>query len=109
MSKRAISVSLESDNLAWLRGRVIAAGRRSVSDLLDGLIQEARGGGKGGRALVRSVVGTIAVDRRDPELKAADRELRSLFGRSLQRRRAPGAARPAPSRVRGKDRRDARG
>jgi hypothetical protein len=86
MPKQAISVSLEAGNLAWLRGRAIAAGRRSVSELLDDLIHSARDGGPGAGALMRSVVGTIGIDAGDPELKKADRRLRALLGRSLRRR-----------------------
>ena len=82
MSKQAISVTLETDNLAWLRGRARAADR-SVSATLDLLVSEARSG----RASVdaRSVVGTISIAAHDPDLSAADAVVRSIFGASLAR------------------------
>jgi hypothetical protein len=40
---QAISVTLDQDNLTWLRGRAGAAGR-SVSEILDRVIQGARTG-----------------------------------------------------------------
>ena len=84
MSKQAISVTLETDNLAWVRGRAVAAAM-SVSDLLDRLIEDARSGGKGTVPGGRSVVGTVAIAPEDPELLAADAAIRSLFSRSLDR------------------------
>jgi len=42
MSKRAISVTLAADNITWLRGRVGASGLRSVSELLDRIVTDAR-------------------------------------------------------------------
>jgi hypothetical protein len=85
MSKDAISVTLEKSNLLWLRGQVSASGRKSVSDLLDSLITEARTGGRVHEAALRSVVGTIDLDAGDPDLAGADRVVRSLFPRSLAR------------------------
>lgn len=87
MSKRAISVTLEADNLVWLRGRARAA-THSVSETLDGLITAARRSGAAG--VTRSVVGTVSIAPGDPELSGADAVLRSLFGASLARE----AARP---------------
>ena len=59
MAKQAISVTLEADNLTWLKGRAGAAGLRSVSELLDQLVSAARAAGRTGPA--RSVVGTIDI------------------------------------------------
>ena len=70
MSKKAVSVTLESDNLLWLKGRAGAAGVRSMSEFLDRLISEARAAGA--HHPVRSVVGTIDVDPNDPWLEQAD-------------------------------------
>jgi hypothetical protein len=42
MNKKAISVTLDAENLTWLKGRVGASGLRSVSDLLDRLVTDAR-------------------------------------------------------------------
>ena len=83
MSKRAISVTLHSDNLTWLKARVGAIGARSVSDLLDQLVADARRATPGGS--VRSVVGTIDIDASDPLLNAADDVLRMLVETSLKR------------------------
>ena len=83
MAKRAISVTLEADNLTWWRGRAGAAGMRSVSELLDQLVTQARASGRGGPS--RSVVGTIDVDAADPWLEGADDALHALFEASLGR------------------------
>jgi hypothetical protein len=85
MAKQPISVTLETDNLAWLRGRALAAGRRSVSETLDALIREVRAGRRGSAAVARSVVGTIAIGSRDPDLSTADLAVRALVSRSLGR------------------------
>jgi hypothetical protein len=83
MSKRAISVTLHSDNLTWLKARAGAIGARSVSNLLDQLVTEARRASPGGA--IRSVVGTIDIDASDPLLEGADDVLRTLFDSSLKR------------------------
>jgi len=85
MSKQAISVTLEADNLAWVRGRALAAGRLSVSEMLDRLIEGARTGGAGSGPGVRSVVGTVEVAPGDPELLTADEAVRALLTRSVAR------------------------
>jgi hypothetical protein len=83
MAKQAISVTLETDNLTWLKGRAGAAGLRSVSELLDQLVAAARASGRIGPS--RSVVGTIDVDSGDPSLERADAAVRDLFDQSLRR------------------------
>jgi hypothetical protein len=83
MAKHAISVTLEADNLTWLKGRAGVAGVRSVSELLDQLVSAARASGQIGPP--RSVVGTIDVDAGDPWLESADEAMRSLFQASLGR------------------------
>jgi hypothetical protein len=103
MSKRAISVTLDTENLTWLKGRAGAAGFRSVSELLDRLVAEARQGGRVGPA--RSVVGTIDVDGSDPALERADAAVRKLFEASLGRplrvheRRAGSRVRSGPTKT----------
>ena len=42
MPKHAISVTLESANLTWLKGQAGATGVRSVSELLDRMVTQAR-------------------------------------------------------------------
>lgn len=83
MTKRAISVTLDANNLTWLKGRAGAGGVRSVSELLDRLVRAARTSGQTGGS--RSVVGTIDVDASDPSLEGADESIRSMFQASLGR------------------------
>ena len=83
MAKQAISVTLEADNLTWLKGRAGAAGLRSVSELLDQLVTAARASGRVGPS--RSVVGTIDLDASDPWLEGADEAVRTMFETSLGR------------------------
>jgi hypothetical protein len=83
MPKQAISVTLEADNLMWLKGRANATGVRSVSELLDQLVSAARSSGDVGPS--RSVVGTIDVDASDPWLEGADDAIRGMFEASLGR------------------------
>src|ERR1700704_1197120 len=83
MAKQAISVTLDTDNLTWLKGRAGAAGLRSVSELLDQLVTAARESGRIGPS--RSVVGTIDIDASDPRLEGADEAVRTMFETSLGR------------------------
>jgi len=83
MPKQAISVTLDTDNLTWLKGRVGGGDAGSVSALLDRLISAARSSGQTGPS--RSVVGTIDLDPSDPWLDDADETIRSLFEGSLGR------------------------
>ena len=80
MTRRAISVTLESDNVTWLRGRAGAEGE-SVSGLLDQIVTSARSGDRSGPG--RSVVGTIDLDDSDPLLDRADEAIRAAFDASL--------------------------
>ena len=93
MGKRAISVTLDADNLMWLKGRAGAAGIRSVSELLDQIVSEARTSGHIGPS--RSVVGTIDLDASDPWLEGADDAVRGMFDASLRRRLMVKEASPA--------------
>lgn len=100
MSKQAISVTLETDNLTWLRGRARAA-TRSVSDTLDRLITASRASGRGGEP--RSVVGSVSISLDDPELAGADAVVRGLFQPLRGPASGPGRVRPrtrAPRRRR---------
>lgn len=106
MTKLAISVTLESENLTWLRARVGATGARSVSELLDQLVTSARQTGDAGPS--RSVVGTIDLSPGDPDLEGADEAVWELFARSLAqpivlREQSPeyGATRPRKKGRRG--------
>lgn len=81
-NKRPISVTLEKDNLVWLRGRAGASGE-SVSQVLDEIVTAARVEGRSGPS--RSVAGTIDIDSSDPLLEGADAIVRSTFETSLVR------------------------
>ena len=83
MGKQAISVTLDADNITWLKGRVGASDLRSVSELLDRLVTAARQRGDTGPG--RSVVGTIDIDESDLALDAADAAVHQLFERSFAR------------------------
>jgi hypothetical protein len=102
MPKTAISVTLDADNLVWLKGRAAQTGARSVSELLDQFVTAARAAGGVGPA--RSVVGTIDIAPSDPQLETADAAVRRLFDASLRRpilareRRGTDRAHPAKRR-----------
>src|SRR5713226_1579964 len=83
MLKQPISVTLEPENITWLKARVGATGFRSVSELLNELVTQARK--KGAVGPTTSVVGTIDVDAADPLLLGADQAVRAQFEASLGR------------------------
>jgi carbamate kinase len=83
MAKQAISLTLEAENVTWLKGRAGATGARSVSELLDQLVTAARESGSAGPA--KSVVGTIDIDADDPRLLEADKAIAAMFTASLRR------------------------
>jgi hypothetical protein len=92
MPKKPVSVTLEADNLTWLRGRALSGKCRSLSEALDDVVRAARLGGGSGEA--RSVAGTIDIAASDPDLEDADAEVAALFEKSagrpvLLRERAP--------------------
>lgn len=82
MARRAISITLDIDNIAWLKGRAGTAGE-SVSEMIDQIVTAARQGARGGHA--RSVAGTIDIDASDPLLEKADAAVRVAFDASLGR------------------------
>jgi hypothetical protein len=98
MAKQAVSVTLDHENLVWLRGRVGAGASGSLSELLDDLVTAARSSGAGISGGVRSVVGTIDIATDDPELLGADSYVRTEVERSL--RRPMLVKEPAPPRKR---------
>ena len=77
-------MTLDTANLTWLKARAGASGVRSVSELLDRLIADARA--KGSAGPIKSVVGTIDIDASDPLLLRADEAVRTMFEASLGRR-----------------------
>lgn len=82
MPKAAVSVTLDTDNLLWLRARAAQRKRRSLSDTLDEVVTAARTGGLGAGP-IRSVVGTISCS--DEDLQAADAYVKALFEESANR------------------------
>lgn len=86
MAKKAVSVTIEAENLLWLKSRTLARKGRSVSDTLDTLIREVRESAPF-HADARSVVGTVDLPAGDPDLRDADRYIRSLFGDAEKPRR----------------------
>jgi hypothetical protein len=85
MPKTAISVTLDQNNILWLRGRAAAGKRGSLSETLDALVTQARSAGQVPADSVRSVVGTIDVSADDPNLDRADADLQAWFEESLGR------------------------
>ena len=82
-AKRAISVTLDADNITWLKGRAGATGVRSVSELLDQIVRAARKLGRGGPST--SVIGTVDIDPQDPLLAHADAVVRAMVDKSIGR------------------------
>jgi hypothetical protein len=83
--RRAVSVTIEEDNLLWLKAQAAATAKGSVSEILDRLVGEARAEGRTGAAGIRSVAGTIDLPADDPDLVQADAYVRTMFERSLRR------------------------
>ena len=84
-------MTLDADNITWLKGRTGASGARSVSELLDQLITAARQSRHAGPS--RSVVGTVDIDPSDPLLTQADEVMRAMFNKSIGR---PSIVKEAP-------------
>ncbi len=79
MAKQAISVTVEKDNVLWLRGQARATRVRSLSAIVDRLVTEARRVGRVDDSGVRSVVGTVRIATADPALEHVDAAIRALF------------------------------
>ena len=65
MPKRAVSVTLDVDNLIWLRAQ--AGAGRNVSRIVNELVSEARAVGRRFGAATRSVAGKVALRGYDTE------------------------------------------
>lgn len=89
MSKQALSVTLDPENILWLKARTRGAKARSVSETLDRLLLEVRTG-RPSKSGSRSVKGTVRIDAADPDLSRADEAVRRLITTSLSRRRPSG-------------------
>ena len=92
--KKAISVTLRSENLLWLKAQAAARSGGNVSEIVDRLINDARTTGATDRTAMRSVVGTIDLPD-DESLADADMHVKAMFDRSLNR---PMLVREAPRR-----------
>lgn len=90
MSKRAVSVTLSPENVAWLKGLAKARHLRSMSEALDRLVSEAR---EPKPRPPRTVVGTVTIDPSDPDLLTADATIRQMFEGATRRRRGKGGRR----------------
>jgi hypothetical protein len=85
MPKKGISVTLQDDNLLWLKSRTVATKGRSLSETLDALVTAARTTGDVPASAVRSVAGTIDIANDDPNLERADEYIRGAVTASLSR------------------------
>lgn len=103
MPKLPLSVTLEQDNLLWLRGRVAAGKRKSLSEALDEILTAARVGGQVAHA--RSIVGTVDIAADDPGLERADEHVRAQFAASIARPALVREARAQSGRAKPKSRR----
>ena len=78
-------MTIEEDNLLWLKAQAAASPRGSVSAVLDRLVADARVEGRMNLSAVNSVAGTIDLPADDPDLDGAASYVRDLFDRSLRR------------------------
>ena len=83
--RKAVSVTLKTDNLLWLRAQAAASSRGSLSEVLDQLVTDARESGRTDARAIRSVKGTIDLPDDDPALEQADAFIRTQFDKSLRR------------------------
>lgn len=79
-------MTLQDDNLLWLKSRTVATKGRSLSETLDALVTAARTSGHVPTEAMRSVAGTIDVAEDDPNLDRADEYIGHAVTASLSRR-----------------------
>jgi hypothetical protein len=96
--RRPISVTIDEDNLLWLKAQAAASAKGSVSEILDRLVGEARAEGRSAAAAIRSVAGTIDLPADDPEFEEASASVRMMFDQSLRRPLAVKETPPARGR-----------
>jgi hypothetical protein len=96
--RKAVSVTLKTDNLLWLRAQASASARGSLSEVLDQLVTDARTSGRTDERAIRTVRGTIDLSEDDPMLEQADTFIRAQFDKSLRR---PIVVTEAPARYTG--------
>jgi hypothetical protein len=83
--RKAVSVTLNTDNLLWLRAQASASARGSLSEVLDQLVTDARTSGRTDDRAIRTVRGTIDLPDDDPMLEQADTFIRAQFDKSPRR------------------------
>ena len=83
MAKKALSVTLDQANVAWLKGRARLAGG-NFSDALDKLVTQARTGRGAVLGTNTSVVGMVDLSE-DPTLAKADAAVRDGFAEYVSR------------------------
>ena len=82
--KKPISITVEIDNLRWVKGQAARTPRGSASEVIDRLISEARLAGHSHPGAIRSVVGTIHLPD-DDSLERPDPAVKAMFDRSVSR------------------------
>ncbi|HUF23433.1 MAG TPA: hypothetical protein VMN81_04830 [Vicinamibacterales bacterium] len=97
--RKPVSVTLDQDNIIWLKGRARASARGSLSEVLDRLVTRARLEGRTDDGAIRSVVGTIDFPDDDESLAEMDVFVRSCFDESLERTAAMLRESPPPYRT----------
>lgn len=101
--RKPISVTLDADNILWLRAQASASSGGSLSAALDRLVTTARLEGRTEPSAIRSVVGTIDLPDDDPGLAGADKYVRGLFDKSAGQPRVlkePAASYASPRKPR---------
>lgn len=83
--RRAVSVTLDQENLLWLRVQAGMTARGSLSEVLDRLVTDARAAGRAEAVAIRSVRGTIDLPDSDPALEEADAYIREQFSKAVRR------------------------
>lgn len=102
---KALSVTLKTDNILWLKGQAATTARGSLSEVLDAIVTEARLAGRTEGTAIRSVKGTIDLADDDPDLLTADEYVRAAFDKSLRQpvlvRETTGRVKTGNKRARG--------
>ena len=83
--RKPVSVTLDQDNIIWLKGQAGASARGSLSAVLDRLVTQARLEGRTDAGAIRSVVGTIDFPDDDESLAEMDAFVRGSFEESFNR------------------------
>lgn len=94
-----MSVTLDQDNVLWLKAQAAGSAKGTVSDVLDRLVTHVRAEGRSEPGAIRSVAGTIDLPEDDPDLAQADTYVRTMLDRSLRR---PMLVKARPPRAAGK-------